>query len=79
MNATNVSLVPLQHASLCLDCETITASQSRCHACGSSALMNVARALSQPGYKKLSYNSHSAIAGMASLHKPFRGDFLHST
>lgn len=46
MNTPNFSLVPLQHANLCLDCETITAARANCPACGSGALLNVARALS---------------------------------
>lgn len=47
MNTKSVSLVPLQQASLCLDCETITAGHTNCFACGSRALLNLARALSQ--------------------------------
>ncbi len=45
MNTSELSLVPLQQASLCLDCEMITASQTRCFACGSLALMSLARTL----------------------------------
>ena len=45
MNTSELSLVPLQQANLCLDCEMITASQTRCFACGSVALMSLARAL----------------------------------
>lgn len=45
MNTSELSLVPLQHASLCMDCEMITASQAHCVACGSAALMSLARAL----------------------------------
>ena len=41
----NLSLIPLRQASLCLDCETITTARTDCHACGSRALLNVARAL----------------------------------
>lgn len=47
MNTLNLSLVPLRQASLCLDCETITTAHTNCHACGSRALLNVARALDQ--------------------------------
>jgi hypothetical protein len=50
MNISNLGLVPLRQASLCLDCEMITAAHTNCAACGSSALLNVARALSRPGY-----------------------------
>jgi hypothetical protein len=51
MNTSTPDLVPLQQATLCLDCETITAAHSNCHACGSRALLNIARALDQPGYR----------------------------
>jgi len=47
VNSTNLSLVPLQQASLCLDCETITTAHTNCLACGSRALLNLARVLSQ--------------------------------
>jgi hypothetical protein len=47
VNTKSVSLVPLQQASLCLDCETITAGHTNCFACGSRALLNLARVLSQ--------------------------------
>lgn len=45
MNVSKLSLVPLQHASLCMDCEMITAAHTRCCACGSAALLNLARTL----------------------------------
>jgi hypothetical protein len=45
MNTSELSLVPLQLANLCLDCEMITAGQTHCSACGSVALMNLARTL----------------------------------
>jgi hypothetical protein len=45
MNVTKLSLVPLQQASLCLDCDMITAAHTHCFACGSVALMNLARTL----------------------------------
>jgi hypothetical protein len=45
MNFTKLSLIPLQKASLCLDCETITAAHTHCFACGSAALLNLARTL----------------------------------
>jgi hypothetical protein len=46
--SSNVSFVPLVQASLCLDCETITAANTNCLACGSHALLNVARVLNEP-------------------------------
>ena len=47
MMASDLNLVPLRQASLCLDCETITAAHTTCLACGSQALLNIARALDQ--------------------------------
>src|SRR5580692_1350360 len=44
-NTSEMSLVPLQQANLCLDCEMITSAQTHCFACGSVALMNLARTL----------------------------------
>lgn len=46
MKPANLSVVPFQQASLCLDCETITAAHTNCLACGSRALLNIARVLS---------------------------------
>ena len=48
MKTSDLSFVPLSQASLCLDCEVITAAPTSCPACGSGALMNMARALSRP-------------------------------
>jgi hypothetical protein len=48
VNHLNFSAVPLVQANLCLDCEAITAANTNCLACGSRALLNVARVLSQP-------------------------------
>jgi hypothetical protein len=45
MNASKLSLVPLQQASLCLDCDMITAAHTHCFVCGSIALLNLARTL----------------------------------
>ncbi len=45
MNTSQLSLIPLQQATLCIDCDMITASQTRCAVCGSVALMNLARTL----------------------------------
>jgi len=53
MTPSKHDLVPLRRASLCLDCETITAAHTNCLACGSQALLNIARALSHqrtPGF-----------------------------
>ena len=45
MNVSKLSLVPLQQASLCLDCDMITAAHTHCFVCGSAALLNLARTL----------------------------------
>jgi hypothetical protein len=52
MNLTKLSLIPLQQASLCLDCETITAAHTHCFACGSAALLNLARTLNGGEYAR---------------------------
>src|SRR5271154_3061985 len=52
MNTSEFSLVPLQQASLCLDCEMITSAHTHCLACGSAALMNLARTLNGGGRAK---------------------------
>jgi hypothetical protein len=65
MNKSNPSLIPLQRASLCLDCEVITPAQKSCLACGSAALLNVARALSRPQYAGIAGLSNPAISGVA--------------
>jgi hypothetical protein len=46
VNKHEINLVPLQQASLCLDCEAITAAHTTCLCCGSQALLNIARILS---------------------------------
>jgi len=48
MKPTNRNFVPLNQASLCLDCEMVTAAPNCCPACGSGALMSISRALSRP-------------------------------
>ena len=45
MNASELSLVPLNQASLCLDCDMISSGHTYCFACGSTALLNLARTL----------------------------------
>jgi hypothetical protein len=53
MNAIKFSLVPLRQASLCLDCDMISAAHTHCAACGSAALLNLARTLDGKGYGDL--------------------------
>jgi hypothetical protein len=50
MNTSELSIVPLQSASLCLDCEMITSAHTHCFACGSVALLNLSRALNGDKY-----------------------------
>ncbi|HTR65431.1 MAG TPA: hypothetical protein VMH85_06640 [Terriglobales bacterium] len=75
MNAESPSLVPLQHASLCLDCDVISAAHADCPACGSRALLSIARALNRPGFTSVLYKPQPAIAsgGLKS------GNFFQST
>jgi hypothetical protein len=47
VNSSNIDRVPLQQASLCLDCEGITAAHTTCLCCGSQALLSVARILDE--------------------------------
>lgn len=78
MNISNLGFVPLQQANLCLDCETITAAHTNCSACGSGALLNVARALNRPGYPGLPYPEETAVTEIPT--KPARPrDFFQST
>jgi len=79
MNSSKPSLVPLQLASLCLDCEMITPANGRCVACGSVALLNVARTLSRPGALPLPDGPAPTVAQMASSRAARYGDFLQST
>jgi hypothetical protein len=76
---TKASLVPLQLATLCLDCEMITPAQGTCLACGSGALLNLARALNEPGAKRNPHAREPALAQIVSRHPVRYGDFLHST
>ena len=75
MNAESPSLVPLQHASLCLDCDVISAAHADCPACGSRALLSIARALNRPAYTSVLYNTQPPMApgGLKS------GNFFQST
>jgi hypothetical protein len=72
-NPPSPSLVPLQLASLCLDCETITAAHKQCSACGSVALLSIAKTLSHPRADNL------AVAAVASIHVARQADTLQST
>jgi len=64
MKISELSLVPLRYASLCLDCETITAAHINCHACGSRALLNVARALNRPHVSDQACSGRTAVVQM---------------
>jgi hypothetical protein len=79
MNSLKHNLVPLQAASLCLDCEVITAAHGRCVACGSVALLNIARALDRPGKLQLLRDDRPPVVPIASVHAARFGDFLQST
>ncbi|MBS1852337.1 MAG: hypothetical protein JST79_15635 [Acidobacteria bacterium] len=55
MKSLDLDMVPLQQAGLCVNCEMITATLAKCPACGSVALINIARALSSRGPKFHAY------------------------
>jgi len=78
MNTPNMSLVPLQLASLCLDCEMITPAQAKCMACGSVAVLNIARTLNSR--RAISSKIEAApITHVGAMRSAHYGDFLHST
>jgi hypothetical protein len=79
MNSLDSGVVPLQFASLCLDCEMITPTRGRCTACGSVAVLNVARMLSRPGAIHLPHGDNSRVADVASNRGVSCGNFLQST
>jgi hypothetical protein len=76
---SNPSLIPLQRASLCLDCEIITLAQKSCLACGSAALLSVARALGGAQYAGISRLSRTAIAEAPRRNYQQGRNFIHST
>lgn len=78
MKTPKISVIPLQLASLCLDCEMITPASGRCMACGSGALLNVARTLSEPEIKQTPSRNTALLAHVAGTRAGY-GDFLHST
>ncbi|MGA8270067.1 MAG: hypothetical protein WB919_00805 [Candidatus Sulfotelmatobacter sp.] len=78
MSTLNLSLVPLRQASLCLDCETITTAHTNCHACGSQALLNVARALDHRRPVGLASSRRSAGVAMQVPIAPRRDTFNRS-
>jgi hypothetical protein len=75
MQTSQLNIVPLTRASLCLDCEMITAAHSACRFCGSSALLSIARALSRPGHGG-ALSSEGPIARPASRQSSFRKGLL---
>jgi hypothetical protein len=79
MNNSNPSLIPSQRASLCLDCEVITPAHKTCLACGSAALLNVARALSGRGHAGIARLNSTAIAAVPRKHYQQNANFMHST
>jgi hypothetical protein len=79
MNTSNLSLVPLRQASLCLDCETITTAHANCHACGSQALLNVARALDRRHPSDLAWSMTPVVVQMSSSHVRQRDTYHRGT
>jgi hypothetical protein len=64
MTASRYDLVPLSQASLCLDCETITAANTNCLGCGSRALLNIARVLNGRRLPGLMYSQMTEFQEM---------------
>jgi hypothetical protein len=62
MNSSKFSFVPLQQASLCLDCDMITCAHTHCSACGSIALLNLARTLDSGSHM---LTAHATLSGLA--------------
>jgi hypothetical protein len=75
VNTSNLSLIPLRLASLCLDCETITTTHTNCHACGSRALLNVARALNRQHLSDLVCSGRRSVVQMPVAHVRQRDRF----
>jgi hypothetical protein len=78
MKASKISLIPLRLASLCLDCDVITPAQGRCLACGSVALMNLARTLNEPEIEQ-NPRPNALVLAQVPHRRVGWGDFLHST
>ena len=78
-NSPALSLIPLQLASLCLDCEMITPAHTRCTACGSVALLSIANTLSHPPVVQLPRENALAISDIAYFQMTCCGSLLQST
>jgi hypothetical protein len=78
-NSPKPSLIPLQLASLCLDCEMITSAHGRCIACGSVALLNIAKTLSHPHNVQLPRSANLARIAIASVPEVCCGGFHQGT
>ena len=83
VSASDLNLVPLQQANLCLDCEMISTGPSKCLACGSRAFLNIARALDKLGYPAASHASsqpsNAVISVVFRKEVPRPGNFADST
>jgi hypothetical protein len=73
--SSDLSLIPLQQASLCLDCETITTTHTNCHACGSQALLNLARALNRQHLSDRVGSGRRSVVQMSVAHVRQRDTF----
>ena len=63
MNARMKStIVPLNHAVLCLDCNSISDANHECPACSSRALMNLSTVLDRPSASVLTTSRKLSIA-----------------
>ena len=73
--SSNLSLIPLRQASLCLDCETITTTHTNCHACGSQAVLNIARALNRQHLSDRVCSGRRSVVQMSVAHVRQRDTF----
>jgi hypothetical protein len=79
MNNSNPSLYPITAGQPLSRLRGDYAPHKPCLACGSVALLNVARALSRPGYAGIAHLNSTAIADVPRKHYQQRANFMHST
>jgi hypothetical protein len=60
----NRSTIPLDHAVLCLDCESVSDANRECPACSSRALMNLSVVLNRPA-EFSEYEKYEKLANAA--------------
>jgi hypothetical protein len=79
MNNSNPSLIPITAGQPLSRLRGDYAGAQDVSRCGSVALLNVARALSGPGYGGIARLNSTAIADVPRKYYPQRANFMHST